>query len=92
MIQKWLTLMMLPKKTWQNIIQVGQKYHPCRVLIIGSSGSGKTNSLINLINQQLDVYKTYVFAKESYKVKYQFLINKREFTGLKHFHDSKVFI
>ena len=66
--------------------------HPFRVLIIGSSGSGKTNSLINLINQQLDVHKIYVFAKDSYKVKYQFLINKREFTGLKHFHDSKVFI
>ena len=26
--------------------------HPCRILIIGGSGSGKTNTLINLINEK----------------------------------------
>ena len=31
-------------------------------------------------------------AKEPYEAKYQFLINRRESTGLKHFDDPKVFI
>ena len=29
--------------------------HPCRILLIGISGSEKTNSLFNLINQQPDI-------------------------------------
>ena len=52
--------------------------HPCRILIIGGSGSGKTNSLFNLINQQPDIDKIYLCVKDPYKAKYQFLINKRE--------------
>ena len=28
--------------------------HPYRILIIGCSGSGKTNSLLNLINEERD--------------------------------------
>ena len=31
--------------------------HPYRILIIGGSGSGKTNSLFNLINNQSDIDK-----------------------------------
>ena len=31
--------------------------HPYRILIIGGSGSGETNSLFNLISQQLDADK-----------------------------------
>ena len=54
-----------------------------RILILGGSGSGKTNSLVNLINNQPDIGKTYSHAKDPYKAKYQFLINKRESTGLK---------
>ena len=50
--------------------------HPYRILIIGSSGSRKTNSLYNLINQQSDIDKIYLYAKNPYKAKYQFLINK----------------
>ena len=30
--------------------------------------------------------------KDPYEAKYQFLINKQESTGLKHFNDSKAFI
>ena len=45
--------------------------HPYRILIIGSSGSGKANSLSNLINQQQDIDKIYLYAKDSYKAKYQ---------------------
>ena len=60
--------------------------------MIGGSGSGKTNSLFNLINQQPDIDKIYLYAKDPYEAKYQLLINKRESTGLKYLNDSKAFI
>ena len=66
--------------------------HPYRLLIIEGSGSGKTNALLNLINNQPDIDKIYLYAKDPYEAKYQFLINKRESTGLKHFHGPKAFI
>ena len=66
--------------------------HSYRILIIGGSGSGKTNSLFNLINQQPDIDKIYLYTKNPYEAKYQLLINKRECTALKHFDDSKAFI
>ena len=47
---------------------------------------------MNLINIQPDIDKIYLYAKDPYEVKYQFLINKRESIGLKHFNDSKAFI
>ena len=56
------------------------------------SGSAKTNSLFNIISQQPDIDKVYLCAKDPYEAKYQFLINKRESTGLKHLNDSKAFI
>ena len=34
--------------------------HPYRVLIIGGSGSGKTNALLNLIKEQDDTDKIYL--------------------------------
>ena len=66
--------------------------HPYRILIIGSSGSGKTNALFNLIKNQPDIDKIFLYAKDLYESNYQFLMNKRESTGLKHFNDSKAFI
>ena len=66
--------------------------HSNRILIIGGSGSGKTNALLNLINKQPDIDKIYLYAKDPYEPKYQFLINKIESTGLKHFNDPKAFI
>ena len=63
-----------------------------RILIIGGSGSGKTNSSFNLINQQPDIEKIYLYSKDRYKAKYRFLINKQESTDLKHLNDSKTFI
>ena len=33
--------------------------HPCRILIIGGSGAEKTNTLLNLINEQRDIDKIY---------------------------------
>ena len=65
--------------------------HPYRILIIGGSGSGKTNTLLNLINNQSDIDKIYLYAKDLYEPKYQFLINKRESIGLKHLNDPKAF-
>ena len=62
------------------------------ILIIGGSGSGKTNALLNLINNQPDIDKIYLYAKDPYEDKYQFLINKRESIRLKHFTDPKAFI
>ena len=66
--------------------------HPYKILIIGGAGSTKTNSLFNLINDQLDIKKIYLYAKDLYEVKYQFLVKKRESADLKHLNDSKVFI
>ena len=66
--------------------------NPYRILIIGGSGSGKTNALLNLINNQPDIDKIYLYAKDPYEAKYQYLINKREQVGLNHFNDPKGFI
>ena len=66
--------------------------HPYRILIIGGSGSGKTNLLLNLIENQPDIDKIYLYAKDPYEAKYQYLINIREKVGLKRFNDPKAFI
>ena len=58
--------------------------HPYKILIIGCSGSHKTNELLNLINDQPDIDKIYLCNKDPYEAKYQYLINKREKVGLKH--------
>ena len=52
--------------------------HPYRILIIGGSGSGKRNTLLNVISQQDDIDKMYLYAKDLSEVKYEFLIKKRE--------------
>ena len=54
--------------------------HPYGILIIGDSGSGKTNALLNLINNQPDIDKIYLNSKDPYEAKYQFLIKKKEKT------------
>ena len=66
--------------------------HPYRILIIGRSGSGKTNSLINLINEQNAVDKIYLHAKDLSKPKYEYLIKKREDVGIKHVNNPNAFI
>ena len=58
--------------------------HPYRILIVGGSGSGKTNELLNLINNQPDIDKIYLYAKNPYEKKYQYLINKRKKVRLNH--------
>ena len=66
--------------------------HRYRILIIGGSGSGKTNVLLNLIENQPDIGKIYLYAKDPYEAKYQYIINKRESVGINHFNDPKAFI
>ena len=66
--------------------------HPYRILIICGSGSGKTNTLLNLIKGQDDVDKIYLYAKDLSEQKYEFLIKKREDTGLKHINNRNAFI
>ena len=66
--------------------------HPYRILIVGGSVSGKTNALLNLINNQPAFDKIYLYAKDPYNAKYQYLINKREKVGLDHFKDPKDFM
>ena len=73
-------------KTKRNLKWPYIQDHPYRILIIGGSGSGKTNALLSLINNQPDIDKIYLYAKDPYESKYQFLINKRESTRLKHFN------
>ena len=36
--------------------------HPCRLIIIGGSGFGKTNSLLNQISKQSDIDKIHLYA------------------------------
>ena len=66
--------------------------HPYRILIIGGSGSGKTNALLNLINNQLDNDKIYIYGNYPYETKYQCLINIHEIAGLKHHDYPKAFM
>ena len=71
--------------------------HPYRIFFIGRSGSGKTNALLNLIKDQPDIDKIYLYAKDPYEVKYLILHtffimkipNKRELqqTALNHSSD-----
>ena len=65
--------------------------HPYRMVIIGGSGSRKTNALLNLIKKKKIVY-AYLYANNLNKPKYQFLIKKREDAGIKHLNDPKAFI
>ena len=66
--------------------------HPYRILIIGGSGLGKTNALINLIYEQNDIDKIYLYARDLSEPKYEYLIKKREDVGIKHVNNSNAFI
>ena len=64
--------------------------HPYRILIIGGSGSGKTNALINLINEQNDIDKIYLYPRDLSEAKYEYLIKKRE--EIKHLNNPNAFV
>ena len=65
---------------------------PFRMLTIGSSGSGKTNTLLHLINNFHPIDKIYLYAKDTDEKKYQYLINKREQAGIKNLSNPHAFI
>ena len=48
--------------------------------------------MLNLINEQRDIDKIYLNAKDLSESKYEHLINNRENAGIKHLNDSKAFI
>ena len=61
-------------------------------MIIGGLGSGKTNTLLNLINEQHDIDKFYLYARDLNEPKYEILIKKRKDVGIKHLNDPNAFI
>ena len=65
---------------------------PFRMLIIGPLGSGKTNTLLHLINNLHPIDKIYLYAKDIHEPKYEYLINKREQAGIKKLNDPHDFI
>ena len=64
--------------------------HRYKIIIIGGYGQG--NALINLINEQNDIDKMYIYAKDLSEPKYEYLIKKREETGIKHLINPNAFI
>ena len=66
-------------ENWPQILD-----YPYRILIIGDSGTGKTNSLFIVISHQADIDKNYFLVKDPYEVKYQLLVMKRKGAGLKN--------
>ena len=74
-------------KNWPYILD-----HPYRILIIGGSGSGKTNLLLNLIEHQPDIDKIYLYAKDPYESKCRYLIKEIKSVVINHFNDPKAFI
>ena len=67
--------------------------HIYRILIIGGSGSGKTNLLLNLVKHlQIDIGKIYLYVKDPFESKYQLRINGRENVGIKQIKNPVSFI
>ena len=80
------------KRTKNNMKWPFISDHPYRILTIGGSGSGKTNTLLNLIRQQDDIDKICLYAKDLSEPKYEFLIKKCKYAGIKRLNDPNVFI
>ena len=66
--------------------------HAYRILIIGGSGLGKTNTLLNLISHQDDIDRLYFYTEDLSEPKYESLIKKREDAEIKHLNDPEAFI
>ena len=66
--------------------------NPYRILIMGGSGSGKRNTLLNLISHHLDIDKVYLFTKDPFEPKHQILMNKQESVGSNYCNDLKAVI
>ena len=66
--------------------------HPYRILITGGFGSRKTNTLLNLINEQKDIDKIYLYVRDFNKPNCKILIKKCKDAGIKHLNDPNTFI
>ena len=74
-------------KNWLYILD-----HLYRILIIGGSGSGKTNTLLYFTREQDGIDKIYLYVKDLNEPKYEFLIKRRENVGIKHCNNPNAFI
>ena len=72
----------MARNSWQSILNINN----WRLWI------WKSNALLNLINDEPDIYKIYLYAKDLSEGKYQLLINKRESSSLKYLNYPKAFI
>ena len=66
--------------------------HRYRILIIGGYRSGKTNALLNLINEQGNIDKIYLYLRDLSEPKYEYLIKNCKNVGIKRLNDSNEFI
>ena len=57
------------------------------MLIIGGSGSGKTNASLNFKNEQNDIDYIYLYVRDLSEPKHKYLIKKRENVGIKHLNN-----
>ena len=60
--------------------------------IYGSGSRKKKNALLNLVNEQNDIDKIYLFSKDLSGAKYKFLIKKGKNAGIKYLNDPNAFI
>ena len=60
--------------------------------MFSSSGSEKTNTLLNLIKEQDDIDKIYLYAKDLSDPKYEFFMKNGKDAGIKHLNDPDAFI
>ena len=61
-------------------------------MLIGGSRSGKTNTLLNLINEQNDIDKIYLHARDLSEPKYEYVTKKCNNAGIKHANNPDAFI
>ena len=87
-IQKTINLDDVLKEETKEHSNWSQIPDPYIILRIRGSASGKKK----LLSQQPNIGKVYLYAKDPYEAKYQFLIHNKQSTGLKHFNDFKAFI